>query len=73
MYDGAMEKAVTKRQLGVLLILLGAGAIVGLLGVDVVGAGQFQGIGPVQRVALALAGMLIAVGISLLPLGDRPA
>jgi hypothetical protein len=37
------------------------------------GGGQFSGIGPAQRVALLAAGVLVLVGLSLLPLGDRPA
>lgn len=64
---------VTKRQLGLLFILLGAGAAVAMFGMDILGAGQFQGIGPAQRRALLAAGVAVLVGLSLLPLGDRPA
>ncbi len=64
---------ITKRQLGWLFILLGAGAAVGLFVIDWLGAGQFQGIGPAQRRALLLAGGVVLLGLSLLPLGDRPA
>ncbi len=64
---------ITKRQLGFLFILLGAGAAVGLFVIDWLGAGQFQGIGPAQRRALLLAAAVVLLGLSLLPLGDRPA
>ena len=64
---------VTKRQLGLLFIVLGVGAIIAMFAVDLVGAGQFQGIGPAQRRALIVAGLAILVGATLLPLGNRPA
>jgi len=64
---------MTKRQLGLLFIFIGAAAVLGLFGVDLLGAGRFQGVGPVQRAALAASALLIVVGITLLPLGDRPA
>lgn len=64
---------VTKRQLGIgfiLVALLGAGA---LLAVDLVGAGDFQGIGPAQRLGLAGCALILVIGVTLLPLGDKPA
>ncbi len=64
---------VTKRQLGLIFILLGVGAAVGMFAIDFLGAGQFQGIGPAQRRALLVAGLAVVAGLSLLPLGDRPA
>jgi hypothetical protein len=64
---------VTKRQLGVLFIVLGVGAAVAMLALDLLGAGQFQGIGPAQRRALLAAGAAVLLGLSLLPLGTRPA
>lgn len=64
---------VTKRQLGLLFILLGVGGIIAMFAIDIIGAGQFQGIGPAQRRAILIAGLLALVGVSLLPLGDRPA
>lgn len=47
--------------------------IVGLFGMDLLGAGQFRGIGPAQRLALLGLGAALLVGVSLLPLGDKPA
>ena len=64
---------ITKRQLGFLFILLGAGAAAGLFVMDWLGADQFQGVGPAQRRALLLAAGVVLLGLSLLPLGDRPA
>ncbi len=64
---------MSKRQLGIIFILLGAAVIAGMFLMDAVGAGQFQGIGPAQRLAMLVAGGVILVGVSLLPLGDKPA
>ena len=64
---------MSKRQLGLLFIVLGTTAAAALFAVDLLGAGRFQGVGPVQRAALAAAALLVVVGITLLPLGDRPA
>ena len=64
---------ITKRQLGIGFILLGLLAIVGSFAIDLAGVGNFQGIGPAQRVALLGAGLVIVVGLTLLPLGDKPA
>jgi hypothetical protein len=64
---------ITKRQLGIGFILLGVVAIIATFAVDWLGAGNFQGIGPAQRLALMGAGLVIVVGLTLLPLGDRPA
>jgi len=64
---------MTKRQLGVSFIGLGLLAVAGSFLIDLIGAGQFQGIGPAQRLALIGAGMIIFIGITLLPFGDNPA
>lgn len=64
---------VTKRQLGLIFILLGAGAAIALFVVDMLGAGQYQGVGPAQRRALIVAGVAVLIGLTLWPLGDKPA
>lgn len=69
----SLPAMVTKRQLGVLFILAGLAVIIGSFAVDLIGAGQFQGIGPAQRRALILAGLAIVLGITLWPLGSKPA
>ena len=64
---------MTKRQLGFLLVLLGVALIAGLFAADIVGASKFGGIGPAQRLALAVALLILVIGVTLLPLGNRPA
>ena len=64
---------VTKRQLGLIFIALALLAIVGSFVYDFIGGGQFSGIGPAQRLALIGALLLGVVGLTLLPMGDRPA
>jgi hypothetical protein len=64
---------MTKRQLGFAFIALGVLAIAGMFLIDLMGAGQFQGIGPAQQLALMGAGFVIIIGITLLPFGDNPA
>jgi lipopolysaccharide export LptBFGC system permease protein LptF len=44
-----------------------------MFAIDILGAGQFRGIGPAQRQALLVAALAIVLGLSLLPLGNRPA
>lgn len=64
---------ITKRLLGIIFILVGALAIIGSIVMDLLGGGQFSGIGPAQQKAMLAAGIVIVVGITLLPLGDKPA
>ena len=66
-------KMVSKQQLGLLFILLGVGAAAAMFVIDLLGAGQFQGIGPAQQRALVVAALAVLVGLTLLPLGHRPA
>ncbi len=64
---------ITKRHLGIAFLLLGLAAVIMVLVVDWIGAGEFRGMGPVQRAAL-VAGLAVTVlGLSLIPFGDRPA
>ena len=59
--------------LGYVIIALGVLAIVGSFVNDLFGGGDFQGIGPTQRLALMGAGLFILIGLSLVPFGDKPA
>jgi hypothetical protein len=43
------------------------------LAVELLEAGRHRGVGPMQQIALAAAGLTILVGLSLWPLGNRPA
>lgn len=63
---------MSKRQLGLLFIGLGVAAILGLFLLDLVRDGH-QGIGPAQQQAMIVAGIGIVAGLTLVPLGDRPA
>lgn len=67
------KQIMTKRQLGYLFIGVGITAVLALFAIDLVGAGQFRGIGPAQRLALLAAGLVTLIGLTLLPLGDKPA
>lgn len=67
------DPPLTKRQLGVLIGLAGLAAAAVSLLADRLGAGAWQGLGPAQWQALGGAALLIGLGLSLWPLGDRPA
>jgi hypothetical protein len=64
---------VTKRRLGLLLLLAGGLLLAVTLGVDLVRGGAWTAPGPYQTLGLAAGALLAAVGLSLLPLGGRPA
>ena len=64
---------VTKRQLGIIVILTSLFVVLGVVAVDFVGAGKWSGFGPLQRVGIGLGLAAIAVGCILVRLGDRPA
>jgi len=68
-----VNHALTKKQLGWLIILAGLGADAVLLIGGRLGAGEWAGIGPLER-ALLLAGLGVALlGAPLLHRGDAPA
>jgi hypothetical protein len=64
---------VTKRQLGIFVIVLSVVGALGIVAVDALGAGQWSGLGPLQRLGLGLSFVAIIVGLILVQLGDRPA
>jgi hypothetical protein len=64
---------MSKRQLGILFIGVGVLAILGMFGMDLVGAGQFNGIGPAQQKGMMVSAVVIVLGLTLVPLGDKPA
>jgi hypothetical protein len=64
---------ITKKQLGLMIAGSGALIVIGTLAVEILGAGRESGLGPAQQLALAGALGLIAFGLTLVPLGDRPA
>ncbi len=64
---------MTKRMVGIALLLLGLAIAGGTVAVDWVGAGRWGGLGPAQQLALIVGGIVALTGLSLIPLGDRPA
>jgi hypothetical protein len=67
------DPPLTKRQLGLLIILAGASPAAITLAANGVGLGHFSGFGPAKQLALVGAGAIALFGLSLLPLGQRPA
>jgi hypothetical protein len=67
------DPPLRKRQLGFLIVLAGVALAVVALGADLLGLGRFNGIGPAQRLALLGASAVVLFGLSLIPLGNRPA
>jgi hypothetical protein len=64
---------ITKRQLGIIVILVTLLGVAGIIGVDVVGAGEWSGFGPLQQMGIGIGVGGIIVGAILILLGDRPA
>jgi len=64
---------VTKRQLGIFLLLVGLAATCGIVAVDLVGAGEWGGFGPLQRIGLGAGTTLLVIGVALIRIGNRPA
>jgi hypothetical protein len=64
---------VTKRQLGMGIISFSVLAILGIVAVDWVGAGNWGGFGPLQWSGIGLSIAAIVVGAILVCLGNRPA
>jgi hypothetical protein len=67
------DPPLTKRQLGWLLLGGGSLLILVSLGADLIGAGQFNGLGPAQKQAIAAGMGLCVLGLTFLPFGHRPA
>ena len=64
---------ITKRMAGIALMLLGMAIAGATLAVDLIGAGKWGGLGPAQQLAIVVGAALSFIGLSLIPLGDRPA
>jgi|GEM_PF-647868 len=67
------DYTITKRQLGILMFIIGILGGIGILAIDLVGGGQDSGIGPAQLFALGIMVVVAIVGLTLIPLGDTPA
>jgi hypothetical protein len=70
---GSPRVMVTKRQLGIFVTTLSILGILGVVTVDVFGAGQWSGLGPLQQGGIGLGLVGVLVGVILVRLGDRPA
>lgn len=64
---------ITKRILGIGLVLASITGVVGLILYDLVGLAEFSGVGPLQRNIYIAAAIMLLLGLSLIPLGDKPA
>ena len=64
---------LTKRHLGLLLLIGGVVGFIGILAIDLLDAGREGGIGPAQQIALGLMAAAALVGLTLIPLGNHPA
>ena len=64
---------VTKRQLGIFIVVISAVGAIGIVAVDMLGAGEWRGFGPLQRMGIGLGFGAMLVGFILIRLGDRPA
>lgn len=64
---------ITKRQLGYGCTAVGLALALGPLLLDLLRTTSYSGIGPTQWLALQVGGALILLGLTLIPLGQRPA
>lgn len=65
---------ITKRFLGMGLASGSFLAIAALFLRDLLrAAGEFNGIGPLQQIALTVLTITLIIGLTLIPLGNRPA
>ncbi len=62
---------LTKRLLGLLLLIGGIVGFVAVLSVDIFDVGREGGIGPAQRIALGGAVLIALVGLTLIPIRDQ--
>jgi hypothetical protein len=69
----AADFTISKRLLGLFMIVGGALGFVAILAIDALDMGREGGIGPTQRIALGACVLLVVVGVTLLPLGRQPA
>ena len=71
--QNGLQELITKRMVGIGLGILGFAIAGGTVAVDLVGAGKWNGLGPAQRLAILVGLSVVLVGLSLIPLGKRPA
>lgn len=64
---------VSKRLLGLLLVIGGIAGFVLIISIDILDVGREGGIGPAQQIALGVCVLMALIGLSLIPLGEKPA
>jgi hypothetical protein len=64
---------ITKRQLGIIVIAVTFLGVAGIVGVDIIGAGEWSGFGPLQQMGVGIGVVGVIVGVVLILLGNRPA
>jgi hypothetical protein len=64
---------ITKRQLGIIVIVLTLLGVAGIVGVDAVGAGEWSGFGPLQQMGVGGGVVGVLAGVILILRGNRPA
>ena len=67
------DRPLSKRQLGLLLVIGGSAGLVATLAVDMLNAGREFILGPTQSLLLGVMLLVLITGLTLLPRGDRPA
>lgn len=68
----SIEFTLTKRHLGLILIAGGVLAAAGMIAAEVFDA-ESGGFGALQKMGVAVGAAVVLVGLTLLPLGSRPA
>jgi hypothetical protein len=63
---------LTKRHLGLILLAAGIVALVGAVAVEIAHSGPVR-FGTVQKLGMLVGAISVVIGLTLLPLGDRPA
>jgi hypothetical protein len=64
---------ITKRQLGIFLSTIAALLLFWISVIDRIGMGEWGGFGPLQRIGLGGGLLLLAIGLILIRIGNRPA
>lgn len=64
---------LTKRHLGLLLLISGVAGFAAILAIDIVDVGREGGIGPAQQIALGAAVLAVLVGLTLIPISSQDA
>jgi hypothetical protein len=67
------SRTLTKRHLGITLLVGGILAFIAVIAIDVLDVGRGGGIGPAQQFALIVSAVAAVVGLTLIPLGSAPA